>query len=303
MNKKRFSLKRTICVLLLSFFLFEEVKNCIYVVRHGVVSLMKANEYSQFFVQHKGKKYFRLISFSNRGQFSDEDSDFEPSDEIGFSMNKKNILYYLIPYPNMFKYYFWQVKYDPNEEFIMHLGFQSDERAIYIREDILREFYKNNILLTYKEQCLIEGKDISDCEDEDLYRYVVNEGYGGLVILDNEKGERIFVMNKPYLRVLNKIRTSQGKRVEFDKGILLRSSYQLRFYENELPKPKQSDYLVVINNQYIYVQSDDIESASTRIVGTIIEDESAIESIEDGGKQVFTKERGIAVDNLAYLSN
>ena len=302
MKNKRFNLKRTIAMLLLCFLLFEEGKNCIYAVRHGVVSLTKTDEYNRPFVVYKGEKYFELSSFEYGGGFSYEDCDLKPLEEIGYRCGK-NILSYLVPYPNIFKYYFWKVKYDPNQEFMMHVGLHSDERAIYIREDILYEFCKRDILLTCKEQCLRDGDDFSDYDMDDINRYVKNESYGELVIIDNEKGEHLFIMDKPYLRVLNDVRIDQDKKVEFKRDILLENSYKLRFYENELPKPKQSDYLVVINNQYIYVKSGNIESASRGIVGTIIEDEAAIESIEDDGKQVFTKENGITINNLEYLSN
>ncbi|MBR3772310.1 MAG: hypothetical protein IKL07_08575 [Clostridium sp.] len=301
MKKRRFNLKQTICMLLLCFVLFEQVKNCIYVVRHGVVSLTKTDEYNRPFVVYKGKKYYELSSFGNSGGFSFEDCDLDPLDEIGYRCGK-NILSYLIPYPNMFKYYFYKVKYDPNGEFIMHMGLQSDTRAIYIREDILNEFCKRNILITCKERCLRDGSDISDYDVEELTRYVKNESYGELVIIDNEKGEHVFIMDKSYLQVLNDVRTEEGKKVEFNKDILLKSSYQLRFYENELPKPKLSDYLLVINDQYIYVRLNENDKDNTKVIGTIIEDESVIESIEDGGKQIFTKENGVTIDNVEYVN-
>ena len=96
----------------------------------------------------------------------------------------------------------FKVEYEPNEEFIMHVGLHSDERAIYIREDILNEFCKRNILLTCKEQCLRDGDDISDYDEEELNRYVKNENYGELVIVDNEKGKHIYIMDKSYLETL-----------------------------------------------------------------------------------------------------
>lgn len=288
--------------MLLGFVLFKVAKNCIYVVQHGIVSPSKTDEYSRPFVVYKGQSYYELTSFCHGGNFSNDDLYFEPLDELGYSCSK-NIFSYLIPYPNFIKYYFFNVEYDPNEEFIMHLGLHSDERAIYIRENILNEFCKRNILLTCKEQCLRDGDDISDYDEEELNRYVKNENYGELVIVDNEKGEHIYIMDKSYLETLYNAKTIQGKKVEFDKDILLKNAYPLRWYRNALPRPKLSDYLVVINNQYVYVRLNVNDKDDAKVIGTIIEDESAIESIEDDGKQVFTKENGVTIDNVEYWND
>ena len=288
-------------LLFIALLLFFVGRNVLYVHRNGVVKGIYQDNLQRKYVCYNGEKYYEYRKRLNHTS-SLYELRCEVTEKVGFAI--KSIIDYL-PAPDLFRYGFWSIKYDSNHEYLLHLGMQSDDRVIYVREDVMDKLYKNKIIMTFDEYEIAFEKNDYDKEDyteEEINSYVLNDNYGDLAVIDNEKGEHIFVMDKPYLGVLNNIRTAQGKKVEFNKDILFQNSYQLRFYENELPKPKLSDYLLVINDQYIYVRLNENDKDNTKVIGTIIEDESVIESIEDGGKQIFTKENGVTIDNVEYVN-
>ena len=297
---KNRKITKKIGLIVVALLLFFVGRNVLYVHRNGVVKGIYQDNLQRKYVRYNGAKYYEYSKKINHSSSSYE-LRFEVTEKVGFTV--KSIIDYF-PVPDLFRYGFWSIRYDSNNEYLLHLGMQFDERVIYIREDVINKLYKNKIIMTFDEYETAFDKDDYDKEDyteKELNSYVLNDNYGELAVINNEKGENIFVMDKHYLQDLKKVRMSQGKKVGFNKDILLKSSYKLRYYENELPKPKLSDYLVVINNQYIYVRLNENDKDRTKVIGTIIEDESAIESIEDDGKQVFTKENGINIDNLKYL--
>lgn len=292
-EKRKCGVLKKILIVLGIILLLLIVKNIFYVQKNGVVKGVYEDDFQRKYVIYKGNKYFKYEAYLNA-----HDS---VGDKIGFSV--RSIFDYIIPVPEIVHYGFWSLEYDRNNEYLIHLEIQSDE-ILYIREDIVDKLHDNNVLMTMDEYESKHNEDSFFKEDytkEELNSYVLNDNYGGMVAIHHENGESSYITNKSDMETLDQARNDFKNWVSFDSDILNNNSYQLQFYDNELPVPKLSDYIVVINNQYIYVKLNENDKDNNIVKGTIIEDESALESIMDNGKQIFTKENSVTIDELKYL--
>ena len=210
----------------------------------------------------QGKKYYEINL--NGGQY-----------DVGERLCKAgsgSVVDYL-PIPRSFRYSVFAVKGDTQNKFLM-LTHVASEHLYCSDIEMLKEsgFLSNNCLQW----------------DDAIVTSIYVEN----------KSMRKKIVNSTDLDYLISLSELNGKQVIYNP--YGECSYQIEEYYNNSPIYKFVSSISVINGMYIY--ENEVKKDTYQSIGTIIEDESKLESIKVDGEQVFTKDIGTTIDNLEYLN-